>query len=59
MLCKRCYVLWSFYSLLEGAMKLTFCQSAPLEICFCLVSVFAEVKIFSFCPKTMDYSQAF
>ena len=48
MLCKRCYLLWSFYSLLEGAMKLTFCLSAPLEICFCLVLVFAKVKNFQF-----------
>ena len=29
-------------------------------MCFCLVSFFfAKVKIFSFWPKTMDYSQAF
>ena len=26
---------------------------------FPMVSFFAEVKIFQFCPKTMDYSQAF
>ena len=28
-------------------------------MCFWLVSFFAKVKIFSFWPKTMDYSQAF
>ena len=28
-------------------------------MCFRLVSVFTEVKIFNFWPKTMDYSQAF
>ena len=37
-------------------MKLKFCQYARLEIHYCLVSCFAEVKIFSFWPKTMDYN---
>ena len=36
-----------------------FCYFAPLEMCYCLVSFLARVKIFSFWPKTMDYSQAF
>ena len=40
-------------------MKLKFSPSAPLEMYFSLVSFSAKVKIFSFWPKTMDYSQAF
>ena len=43
----------------EGNMKLKFCHSVPLEICIIMTSFFAEVKIFNFWPKTMDYSQAF
>ena len=37
-------------------MKLKFAHSAPLQMCVCLVSFLAEVKMFIFCPKTMDYS---
>ena len=33
-------------------------HSVPIEVLFRLVSLFAEVKIFSFWTKTMDYSQA-
>ena len=40
-------------------MKLRFSSSAPLQMYFSLVSFLAEVKFFSFWPKTMDYSQAF
>ena len=40
-------------------MKLKFCHSARLEVCYCLVSFFAEVKIFNFWIKTMDYSPWF
>ena len=34
-------------------------HSAPLEIPFLMKSFFAEVKIFRFWPKTMDYNKAF
>ena len=49
------------YSSMEDAMYeaeiLSFC---PLKyICLCMVSYFAEVKMFSFWPKTMDYSKVF
>ena len=40
-------------------MKLKFCQTARLEVCYCLESFFAKVKIFRFWPKTMDYNKAF
>ena len=40
-------------------MKLRFSSSAPLQMYFSLVPFLAKVKIFSFWPKTMDYSQAF
>ena len=43
----------------EGAMKPRFSSSAPLQMYFSLESFLAKVKIFSFWPKTMDYSQAF
>ena len=33
--------------------------SAPPWIGFCVVSLFAEVKIFRFWPKTKDYNKAF
>ena len=46
-------------SSLEGAMKLNLHQSDPLEMPFLMVSFFVEIKLFSFWPKTMDYSQAF
>ena len=36
-------------------MKLKFCQTARLEVCYRLESFTAEVKIFRFWPKTMDY----
>ena len=32
------------------------CHSAPLEMCFLMVSFFARIKIW---PKTMDYSPWF
>ena len=34
-------------------------HSVPLEMPFHMVSFFAEVKIFRFWPKTMDYNKAF
>ena len=37
-------------------MKLKFCQTARLEVFYRLVSFFAKVKFFKFCPKTMHYS---
>ena len=40
-------------------MKLKFAPSAPLEICICMVSFGAGIKIFRFWPKAMDYSKAF
>ena len=48
----------------HGLLIVHFCTSnpsleAPLEMLFQMVSCFAEVKIFDFWPKTMDYSQAF
>ena len=51
--------LRSFYSTVEGAMKLKLRHSVPLEMPFHMVSFFAEVKIFGFWPKTMDYSSWF
>ena len=39
-------------------LTLTLHQSAPLEMCFCQESLFAEVKIFSVWPKTMDLALA-
>ena len=40
-------------------MKLNLCHSGPLEMLFLMGSFFAEVKIFRFWPKTMDYSPLF
>ena len=40
-------------------MELKFCQNACLEVCYCLESFFAKVKIFRFWPKTMDYNPWF
>ena len=42
-------------------MKLKFCQTARLEVCYGIVSFFAKVKIFRFRPilKTMDYNPCF
>ena len=40
-------------------MKLKFCQTTRLEVCYCLESFFAKVKIFRFWPKTMDYNPWF
>ena len=40
-------------------MKLKFSPPAPLQMYFSLVSFLANVKIFRFWPKTMDYSKAF
>ena len=37
-------------------MKLKRCQTARLEVCYCLAAFFAEVQIFNFWPKTMDYN---
>ena len=34
-------------------------HSAPLEMLYCLVLFFTEVKIFRFWQKTMDYNKAF
>ena len=48
-----------FYSSLGGVVKLKFACSAPLDMCFCLVSCLAKVKIFRFWLKTMDYRQVF
>ena len=44
---------------MEGAMKLKFCQTARLEVCYGMVSFFAKVKFFRFQPKTMDYNPWF
>ena len=41
---------------MEGAIKLKFCQTARLVVCYGMVSFFAKVKIFRFRPKTMDYN---
>ena len=38
-------------------MKLKLCQFTALEVCFCVASFFAEVKVFNFWLKTMNYSQ--
>ena len=51
--------LRSFYSEVEGATKLNLHHSVPLEMCYCMVLLFAEVKFFRFWPKTMDYNKAF
>ena len=40
-------------------MKLKFCQTACLEVCYRLESFIAEVKIFRFWQKTMDYNPWF
>ena len=40
-------------------MKLKFCQTACLEVCYCLESFITEVKIFRFWQKTMDYNPWF
>ena len=40
-------------------MKLKFCQTAHLEVCYRLVSFPPKVKNFRFWPKTMDYSPWF
>ena len=40
-------------------MKLKFCQTARLEVCYRLGSFLAKVKIFRFWPKTMDYNPWF
>ena len=40
-------------------MKLKFCQTARLEVCYRLESFIAEVKIFRFWQKTMDYNPGF
>ena len=37
-------------------MKLKFCQTTRLEVCYRLEYFFAEVKIFRYWPKTMDYN---
>ena len=55
----RGHSLRSFYSSLEGATSSNLHHSAPLEMLFPMVSFFAEVKIFRFWPKTMDYNKAF
>ena len=41
----RGHCLWSFYSSLEGAMKLKLCHSAPFEMLFRMASFFAGIKI--------------
>ena len=53
------HFLWSFYSTVEGAMKLKLASLCSLEMPFHMVSFLAEVQIFSFWPKTMDYNKAF
>ena len=40
-------------------MKLKFCQTARLDVCYHLEYFFPEVKIFRFWPKTMDYNPGF
>ena len=46
-------------SSLEGAAKLKFAPLRSSWIPFHMVSFLAEVKFFSFWPKTMDYSKGF
>ena len=36
---------------MEGAMKLKFCQTARLEVCYGMVSFFAKVKFSDFSQK--------
>ena len=55
----RGHFLRSFYSTVEGVMKLNLRHSVPLEMPFHMVSFLAEIKLFSFWPKTMDYNKAF
>ena len=43
-------------SSLEGAMKIKLCHSAPLEIPFTMISLFAKIQTFRYWQKTMDYS---
>ena len=50
-------VLRSFF--LGHRWKVLYFILLPFRCPFYLVLFFAEVKIFSFWPKTMDYSQAF
>ena len=40
-------------------MKLKFCQTARLEVFYCLIRFFGKVNIFRFWPKTMDYNPWF
>ena len=40
-------------------MKLKFCETARLEVCYRLESFTAKVKIFRFWPNTMDYNPWF
>ena len=40
-------------------MKLKVCQTARLEVCYRLEAFIAEVKIFRYWPKTMDYNPWF
>ena len=42
---------------MEGATKLK--HSVPLEMCYCMVLLFAKVTIFRFWPKSLDYNKAF
>ena len=55
----RGHSLWSFYSTVEGAMKLKFAPFCSSWMPFPMESFFAKVKIFRFWPKTMDYNKAF
>ena len=48
--------MWYFYSSLEGALKLKFGPfCSPCSTCYCMVPFLAEVKIFSFWPKTIYF----
>ena len=47
----RCHYLWSFYSTVEGAMKLKFAAFCPLEMPFHMVSFLAEIGLIRFWPS--------
>ena len=51
--------LLSFYSSVEGAMKLNLRHSVPFEMLFPMVSLLVEFSSIRFWPKTIDYSKAF
>ena len=46
-------------SSLEGAMKLEFAPFCSPRDALPMITLFAEIKIFSFWPKPLDYNRAF